>query len=76
MFEKLKLVQKLMTDENARKLLEHPKVQEVLRDTEVQGLIQQENMMALASHPKFSALMQDPELAELIKKVDFGSLLK
>ncbi|PIQ82612.1 MAG: hypothetical protein COV76_02730 [Candidatus Omnitrophica bacterium CG11_big_fil_rev_8_21_14_0_20_64_10] len=75
MFEKLKLIQKLMKDPGARELLSHPKVVKVLQDPEVQKAVKAENTGALIGHPKMMALMQDPELRELIQKVDFSSLL-
>ena len=76
MMKQVKLMQKLMKDENFRTLISHPKVQELLKDKQFQDLITSQNMGKIATHPKLTALMRDPEVGPLLKKIDPKALLQ
>ncbi len=70
MLDQLKVMQRMMKDENFRAFISHPKMQELLKDPEFRELMKSQDMAKLAAHPKFSSFLHDPELAELIKKID------
>ncbi|HXV27658.1 MAG TPA: hypothetical protein VD913_01700 [bacterium] len=70
MMEQMKLVQKLMKDENFKAFMSHPKVQEVFRDPEFQEILKSKDSGKIMAHPKLAALMQDPEVAALLSKLN------
>jgi hypothetical protein len=67
--QSLKMMQRLMKDENFRKFVTHPKVMSVFQDPEVLELIKSQDSAKMATHPKLAELMQDPELAPLLLKL-------
>ncbi len=70
----MKLVQRLMKDENFKAFMGHPKVQEVFRDREFQEALKTKDTGKIMTHPKLAALMQDPEVASLMSKLNPQSL--
>ena len=68
--EQLQLMQRLMKDENFKKLMSHPKVQALFQDPEFLQLIKAQDMAKIATHPKFASTMKDPEVASLMTKID------
>lgn len=64
------LMQKMMKDDNFKAFISHPKVQEVMKDPDVQQLIKSQDMSKVAAHPKFMSLMQDPEVGPLLSRID------
>ena len=74
-FEQLRNAQHLMKDERFRALISHPKVQDVLRDPELQTLMKAKDMTRIAGHPKFLSLIRDPEVNRLIASLNPGTFL-
>jgi thiol-disulfide isomerase/thioredoxin len=77
MFEKLrgkidqmKLIRRLMQDEQLKALISHPKVQALLQDPAFRELISSKDPAKIATHPNCVALMQDPEVGPLLAKLD------
>ncbi len=68
--EQLKLVQRLMKDENFKAFMSHPKVQEVFCDPQFQEALKTKEPGKIMAHPKLAALMQDPEVASLMSKLN------
>lgn len=73
-FKDLSKLAQLSQDENFRKFLANPKVQELMLDEEFKKAVQQKNMMKLVSNAKFSELMRDPEIRTSLEA--FGKGLK
>lgn len=69
-FKQLQMLQRLMKDENFRKLMSHPKVQATLQDPDVQQLAKSQDLAKLLAHPKMATLMRDPEVSTLFTKLD------
>ncbi len=69
MMEQMKLLQKLMQDENFRKFMSHPKVQELFKEPEFQEIMKTKDFAKMSAYPKFAELMKDPELAALLQKI-------
>ncbi len=68
--DQMKLVQRLMKDENFQAFMSHPKVQEVFRDSEFQESLKAKDTGKIMAHPKLAALMQDAEVASLMAKLN------
>ena len=68
--EQMRMVQKLMADENFRAFMTHPKIQELLKDPEFQEALKKQDTSKLFSHPKFASLRNDPELAQLASRLN------
>jgi len=64
-----------MQDENFRKFMAHPKVQEVFRDPEVVEAMKANDPKKITTNPKLMQLAQDPELRDLMGKLDFGKMM-
>lgn len=69
MAAQMQMMQKLMKDENFKALIEHPKMQELLRDPEFIELMKTKDFEKASGNPKIAALKNDPELLQLISKV-------
>lgn len=67
--DQIQLLQKMMKDENFRKLIDHPKVRQAMQDAEVQEVLKSKNIFKMMDHPKFLAILQDPELTALASKL-------
>ena len=63
------MMQRLMQDENFRKFISYPKVQELFKDPEFKEVAGTRDFSKIMAHPKFAELMKDPELASLIAKI-------
>lgn len=74
MMEQMKMLQRLMQDENFRKFMSHPKVRELFKEPEFQEVMKSKDFARMAAYPKFAELMKDPELSELLQKIkpNFG----
>jgi len=60
---------KLAKDENFRKFLSHPKVQELLKDKEFEKAVKEKNIFKLMSHEEFSKVLKDPEVASALEQM-------
>ena len=69
-------IQRMLQDENFRKLMSNPKIQALLMDPEFQQVVQSKDYAKMVSHPKFSHLMQDPEIKEAFSKMNPESFSK
>lgn len=69
-FSQLKMMKQMMSDENFKAFISHPKVQTLFKDPDFQKLAKSQNMSKMATHPKLAFLMKDPEVSQLIKKLD------
>jgi len=76
MMKQIKLIQRLMKNENFRALMSHPKMQELIKDPEFVEILKSKDTDKLKSHPRFTHVMSDPEVAELLKKVNIQDLFK
>jgi hypothetical protein len=74
-FNQMKMMQRMMKDENFKRLLEHPKMQALMKDPEMMKLLKEQNPAKIASNPKLMTMMRDPELVTLFQKVDFKALM-
>jgi hypothetical protein len=70
MFKNMGAVAKLAQDENFRKLMEHPKIQQLVSDKEFMDAAKSKNYMKLLSNPQFSKIMQDPEVIEMMGRIN------
>jgi hypothetical protein len=61
---------KLAKDENFRKFLTHPKVQELMADPEFKRAVQSKDMLQLISNKRFTEIMKDPQVREALKQVN------
>ncbi|MFA6600829.1 MAG: hypothetical protein WC352_09295 [Candidatus Omnitrophota bacterium] len=73
-FKQIQLMHQLMKDENFKKLMGHPRVQELFRDPEFLKALQTKDAANLMSHPGLAKLQEDPELREMIGKLDLSKL--
>lgn len=74
-FNQMKMMQRLMKDENFQKLMDHPKMKAIMQDAEMKQLLKEQNPSKMASNPKLVSMMRDPELIQLMQKVDFQALM-
>ena len=68
--ENLKNLEELMRlakDENFRKFLEHPKVQDLMKDESFKRAVQEKNLFKLMSHREFQELLKDPEIRSALE---------
>ena len=65
-FEKLKQLSSILSNEEGRKILQHPKLQALLANQELSKAIKDQNIFKILSHPEFQKLTQDPEFKELM----------
>ncbi len=70
MAEQFQMMQKMMQDEDFRKFIAHPKIQEVFQDPEFKEVAKTRNFTKILSHPKFAESMRDPEVAALVAKLN------
>ncbi len=70
MFKNMGEIGKLAKDENVRKLIMHPKMQELMGDKEFQEIIASKDFTKLLSQPKFTTFIQDSEVKELLSQID------
>jgi predicted double-glycine peptidase len=63
------MMQRLMKDENFRALMNHPKVQELMRDPEFIEIAKKQDFSVMMTHPKFAGLLGDPELQQLFLRM-------
>ncbi|MBI3306997.1 MAG: hypothetical protein HYZ84_04255 [Candidatus Omnitrophica bacterium] len=75
MAEQLKLMQRLMQDDNFKAFMGHPKVQDLFKDPQIQQAMKSKNADLVMNHPKMMALRNDPELAQIISKLNFKDLM-
>lgn len=73
--QQIQLMQKLMKDENFRKFMMHPKVQELFKDPEFMEAMKNKDAAKLMGNPKIREFQADPELRELMGKLDLGQLM-
>lgn len=52
----------------------HPKVQNLLQDTELKELAVQKNFVAFVKHPKIRAMLTDPELGKISENIDWQKI--
>ncbi len=64
------LMQKLMKDENFKRFISHPKVQELFGDPDFKEIAKSRDFSKIIQHPKFRSLMSDPEVAPLMAKIN------
>jgi hypothetical protein len=74
MFQQIQMMQKMMKDENFRKLMANPRVQELIKDQDFVKAMQDKDTDKLATNPRLLELQKDPELRELISKLDLAAL--
>ncbi len=74
MMGQFQVVQRLMSDENFKVFIAHPKVQEIFHDPEFKEIASQRNFGKILGHPKFASLMRDPEVGPLMAKIDLKNL--
>lgn len=53
---------------------QHPKVQNLLQDTELKELAVQKNFVAFVKHPKIKAMLTDPELAKISENINWQKI--
>lgn len=53
---------------------QHPKVQNLLQDTELKELAVQKNFVAFVKHPKIRAMLTDPELGKISENIDWQKI--
>ena len=75
MLGQLQIVQKLMTDENFKAFISHPKVQALFNDPEFKEVAKTKDFSKIMTHPKFANLTRDPEVASLMAKINPKGLL-
>ncbi len=63
-------VAKLAHDENFKRLMGHPKIQQLLANREFVDAARSKNFMKLLSNPEFAALMSDPEVMDIMTRID------
>ena len=73
--QQLQLMQKLMKDENFRKFMMHPKVQELFKDPDFMEAMKSKDAGKLMANPKIREFQADPELRELMSKLDLTQLM-
>lgn len=61
---------RLLQDGNFRKLVENPKVQELLRDESFIKAAQSKNIFKLITNPVFRQIMQDDELRGILLQLN------
>jgi hypothetical protein len=71
MMDQMKMVERLMKDENFKAFMSNPKIQTLLQDPEFQEVLKTQDFNKMMNHPKFASLKGDQELVELIKKLNF-----
>ena len=76
MMGQFQIMQRLMTDDNFKAFIAHPKVQEVFKDSEFKEIAKSRDFSKILSNPKFAALMRDPELAALMAKINPQSFMQ
>ena len=57
---------KVARDENFKKFLANPKVQQLMNDAAFKKAVEEKNMFKLMAHQEFTALMRDPEVRETL----------
>ena len=60
---------KLAKDENFRKFLAYPKVQELMKDPQFKTSVQSKDMTQLMNNTKFTELMKDPEIRNVLQNL-------
>ena len=63
---------KLARDENFRRFLTNPKVQELMKEDEFKQAVQEKNMFKLMSNGRFMEVMKDPEIRSALEALNKG----
>lgn len=75
MAKQMKMISRMMKDENFKAILANPKMRALMQDPEFIALAKSGDMNKVKSNPKFASTFKDPEIQELFKKVDFTAYL-
>ena len=75
MMQQFQLMQKLMQNEDFKKFIAHPKVQELFKDPEFKEVAKTKDFSKIVASPKFAQLMRDPELAALMARLNPKEIL-
>lgn len=66
----------MVSSEEGRKVLQHPKLRALLANEEFNKAVKEKNVFKIISNPEFQKLTQDPEFKQLMvefkKKTDPG----